>query len=105
MADPIRWPFVVRDRLGDDGVGALLAAQREWKEEVLITATDRYERRLVEEAGRLRDDVRSLSSELLAAEARLRGEMAGARVDVLKWSFAFWLGQIVSVGGLLALMR
>lgn len=120
MAEPIRWPFTVRERLGDDGVAALLAAQREWKEEVLTTATDRYERRLVEEASRIRADVAETRADLHAEvaqtraelaqtraelRAELRAESAATRADILRWSFGFWVGQLVSVGGLLALFR
>jgi hypothetical protein len=30
--------------------------------------------------------------------------MAADRVELLKWAFAFWVGQLVSVVGLVALL-
>jgi hypothetical protein len=64
---------------------------------VLITATDRLERRLAHEVGLLRQDFqRSLQD--------IRTDIASARVEMLRWSFAFWIGQVAAVGALLAFM-
>ena len=32
----------------------------------------------------------------------LRQEIASARVDLLKWSFLFWIGQVAAIAGMLA---
>jgi hypothetical protein len=48
----------------------------EWKKDVLETAADRFERRLTEETG------------------KLRVEMAGMEVRLIRWMFVFWLGQL-----------
>lgn len=61
------------------------------------TATDRYERRLTEEMGALR-------LEMHQGFASLRQEMAGVRVELLKWSFLSWIGQVAAIAGLLAYM-
>ncbi len=82
MAEPVRWPFALRQHVGDDGVAALLAAQKEWKEEVLTTATDRFEWRLAEECALLRQD------------------FAASRTEMLRWSFVFWIGQVASIAAL-----
>jgi hypothetical protein len=75
----------------------------------LITATERFERRLVEETAALRLDINGAESRiglrLKDCEMKLQGEIATVRTDLLRWSFAFWVGQLVSVGGLIALMR
>ena len=34
----------------------------------------------------------------------LRGEIASGRVDLFKWCFLFWVGQVLAIGGLLAVM-
>lgn len=115
MAEPVRWPFALRTQLGDEGVSALLAAQREWKEDVLTTATDRFERRLVDECAKLRVEMAGfradLTSQIKETEVLLRQDMmvvrqdmAGSRTDILRWAFAFWIGQVVAVGGLFAAM-
>lgn len=48
---------VLRAKLGDDGFLDLMemldSHEREWKKDVMETATDRFERRLTEESSRL----------------------------------------------------
>jgi hypothetical protein len=70
----------LRQKVGDDGFldlrGMMDDVSWEWKTNVLETATDRYERRLTEE----------ISS--------LRVELAATRVSILRWMFAFWVGQL-----------
>jgi hypothetical protein len=69
-------------------------AGRQWKDDVLTIAGERFERRLAEEIGALRID--------MAKEfAAVRVEMAALRTDLLKWSFLFWIGQVAAVGGML----
>jgi hypothetical protein len=60
-------------------------------------ATDRLERRLTEELSALR-------LEMHQGFASLRQEDAATRVELLKWSFVFWVGQVAAVAGLLAYM-
>jgi len=60
-------------------------------------ATDRFERRLVEGMSALR-------LEMHQGFAALRQENATTRVDLLKWSFLFWVAQVATVAGLLAYM-
>jgi hypothetical protein len=85
-----RVPAALRGRLGDDatfGLIELLGSERkDWSAQVMSMAADRFERRLTEELSALRQDI------------------AGVRVEWLKWSFAFWLGQIAVMAGLLAFM-
>jgi len=85
-----RVPASLRGRLGDDatfGLIELLGSERkDWSEHVMSLAGDRFERRLTEEMAALRQDIGSV------------------RVEWLKWSFAFWLGQIAVMAGLLAFM-
>ena len=100
-----RVPAVVRTRLGDDatfGLVELLDAERkDWSEQVLMTATDRFERRLTQEIGLLRHEFHTSLQEGLAA---IRAELATARVETLRWSFVFWIGQVAAVAALLAFM-
>ena len=60
-------------------------------------ATDRFERRLTEEMSALR-------LEMHQGFAALRQEDATTRVELLKWSFLFWIGQVAAIAGLLAYM-
>jgi hypothetical protein len=64
---------------------------------VLNANTERLERRISEE-------VSSLRVELHTSLAAIRQEVALGRVEHLKWSFAFWIGQLAAMAGLLALL-
>ena len=123
-------PAALARRLGEDGaeglVSVLDAFREEWSETVVTLAADRFDRRLTQETSALRVDVArelaglrsdiglelgALRAEVgreagaLRAEiAGFRVEMAGVRVEQLKWSFVFWIGQVAVTGGLFALM-
>jgi len=61
-------------------------------------ATDRVERRLTEEISALR-------LEMHQGFASLRQENATTRVELLTWSFLFWVGQLAAIASLLAYMQ
>jgi hypothetical protein len=96
-----RIPAALRTRLGDDatfGAIELLDAERkDWSEQVLSVAADRFERRLTEEIAGLR-------VELHEGLASVRHDIATTRVDWVKWSFVFWTGHLAAMAGLLAFM-
>ena len=61
-------------------------------------------------AGSLREEMHataaSLREELHATAASLREEMHKMRAELIKWSFAFWIGNIAVLSGImLALLR
>src|SRR5687768_4433372 len=81
--------------------------------------SERFERRLVEDFSVLRGQMVQFESgirqDLAQLGAGLREEMAtlgsgvrdaiaAARVDLFKWCFLFWVGQVLAIGGLLAVM-
>ena len=85
----------VAARLGDSAAAEELADMfdannRAVLDEATMQCIDRFERRLVEEASKLRVEMSQLRSDL-------RGEMATTRVELLRWAFLFWVGQLVSV--------
>ncbi len=86
---------VVRQRLGDDGTEALndmvIAAGREWQEDVLTTVANRFEARLTQEISTLRVDVTK--------------ELATMRVEIIRWSFVFRITQLAAMAGLVAYMK
>ncbi len=71
--------------------------------------TERFEGRLTEEISGLRVEMAngfaSLRQEMTQGLAQLRQEIAATKVDLIKWSFVFWTGQVVVLGGLMAIMR
>jgi hypothetical protein len=92
------------ERLGSDGtqglVTLLASTRTEWSDEVL-TAADRFERRLGTEISALRLD---MSRDLSALRVDVARDTAALRVELLKWSFLFWVGQVATMAGLLAFM-
>ncbi len=53
---------------------------------MLTVVTERFERRLIDEA------------------AKLRVEIAKDRFEVLKWMFLFWIGQLAGMAAILNFM-
>jgi len=120
-------PEALAERLGDEGTEglvALLASTRaEWTGEVLTTAVDRFESRLTTEISSMRVDftreistfrqditreISTLRQDVTREVSTLRQdvmrEVSGVRVELLKWSFLFWVGQVAAMAGLLAFM-
>lgn len=68
---------------------------------MVSAAADRFERRLTEEMSGLRLEFREGLHEGLTA---VRREVATTRIEMLRWSFLFWVGQVAAMAGLLAFM-
>jgi hypothetical protein len=83
-------PGSVRQQLGDETTFGLIelldSEQKDWSDRMLTMTADMFERRLTEQVGLLRQDI------------------ADARVEMLRWSFVFWIGQVAAVAALLAFM-
>ena len=94
-------PTALRERLGTTASFELVemvdSAGSQWRDDVLNETIERFERRLTEEVGGLRVEMAHLKMDL-------RQDIAAARVDILRWSFVFWIGQVAAVIGLVALM-
>lgn len=138
-------PPVLRMRLGHDATLGLLElfdlSHKEVRETVILACTERYERRLIEEASglrvqvsqydssirqdmaQLRADLRQDMAQLRAdlrqeiaqlgadlrremgeMQIRLREEMATSRVELFKWCFLFWIGQVLAIGGMMGVL-
>ena len=64
----------------------------------------------VQEKAATKDDLHqtasSLKDDLHQTEAALRKEIQDVKVDLLKWSFAFWVGAVAVLSGImLGLLR
>jgi hypothetical protein len=116
-------PPALRERLGSEGTGGLLhvldVAEREWSDKVLTLAGERFERRLAENASSLRVQISQsegavradmgklevrLVEQLSQMEVRVLREIAIGRVDTIKWSFLFWVGQVVAISAVMGTM-
>jgi hypothetical protein len=88
-------------RLGADAARELAevleSEQQMGSERVLTIAADRFERRLVEEASKLRVELSTFGSEL-------RQEFARDRFELLKWMFVFWIGQLAAMSAIMSFL-
>ncbi len=127
-------PAPLREQLGPEATGGLLhlleISHREWSADVIAACTERFERRLVEEVAGLRvqiaqteavlrrdmaemgADLRTEMAQMGAAVRQEMGQMGGGirqeiatgRVEMLKWCFLFWIGQLVTIASILGIM-
>ena len=82
---------ILRERLGEEGTTCLVSmletTRQEVKEEVTTNVSERFERRLAEECGALR--------------LEMTKGFASVEVTVIKWSFTFWISQLVAIAGVI----
>ena len=94
--------------LGRSAVAAL-DVMTEHHDEMLERATERIERRLAEECGKLRVEIAtgngSLRAEMAHGFGALRAEMIDRNAELLKWVLVQAAALIGVVAGLLALFR
>lgn len=90
---------LLRERLGDDGARELNDFVEQhgdvWRGDVVNTCTDRVDVRLHDYAKR---------SDVIEGFERIVNKLADMRVELLRWSFAFWIGQIVVLAALLRVL-
>lgn len=51
----------------------------------------------------LRQEITAVRQEMVGGFGQLRREMADQRVELLRWSFLFWIGQVAATAGLISL--
>jgi hypothetical protein len=92
-------------------------------DDVLNAVTDRFERRLAEECGTLRNEIGELRVHTVTQGTELRLEVARLRLDMteqfgavrldsetkhrelLKWALVFWVGQAASVAAIVSALN
>jgi len=52
----------------------------------------------------LHDGLTVVRQEVASLRQEVREEIATARVESLRWSFVFWIGQVAAIAALLAFM-
>jgi hypothetical protein len=127
-------PASLRERLGTEATGNLLSlfdlARREWRADLIAACTERYERRLSEEiagvrvqlsqveaslrteiaqmGASIRQDMAqmgaSIRQDMAQMGAGIRNDMAAGRVELFKWCFIFWIGQVLAITGIMGVM-
>ncbi|MBF0404786.1 MAG: DUF1640 domain-containing protein [Nitrospirae bacterium] len=122
-------PRVIRERLGDDASDTFATLINDIdlsaRKDAIAIAEERFERRLVEEAGKLRLEIRvetgkinerisevneritleigkvnerisEESGKLRIEIEKLRAETANTKAENIKWMFLFWIGQLAA---------
>jgi hypothetical protein len=91
--------LALRDRLGENGVRDLETYIEQHEEnrrtDVVNQITERLDFRMNECAKR---------NEMFEGFSRVVDRMADMKVELLRWSFAFWIGQIAVIMALLSYM-
>ena len=129
-----RMSLAVREKLGDEGTRDLEdwveGRGNEWRDQVTQLVAERFDARLATNAAELRVEMAKMRSELrqemqqgfahmcqaMASmqlslrkemadlQVTLRKELADNRVELIRWSFLFWIGQVAVMIGVLAYM-
>jgi hypothetical protein len=98
----------LRDRLGPEASQDLSHAFEEVQSDMLTITTERFEARLATVGSGLREDMVRMESGVRIALAdglsKIRTDISEARVNVLYWSFLFWLGQVAATAALVGVM-
>jgi len=109
----------LRDRLGPEASQELSDAFEEAQDDMLTIAVERYEARLTGVASEWRTELYQTQSEIRQEMARMdagiritfaeglsniRKEMSEMRVDVIRWSFLFWIGQVIATATVVGFM-
>lgn len=107
-------------QLGDEGADDLVdlinRATEDAKEDTIVLAGEKYERRLSEEIGVVNQNIAETRAELernisetraeleqriTRVEARLQTQLADTKAELIRWMFIFWAGQLVAMVGIL----
>lgn len=77
--------------------------------DVVVIVTERFERRLAEESGKLRVEMATefgkVRAEMAAGFGSLRAEMSDRNAELLKWGLIFGVTQTGAIAGIVALLR
>ena len=78
-------------------------------DDVIQIVTERFERRLAEENGKLRVEMATefgkLQVEMATGFGGLRAEMSDRNAEMLKWGLLFGATQTAALAGVIALLR
>jgi len=92
-------PVALRERLGEDATHEFYDyienSGEKWRRDVTTACTERMDVRMENLASR---------EDLAEGFARIAREMGNIRVELLRWSFAFWISQVAATTALMALL-
>jgi hypothetical protein len=98
----------LREKLGHQAADELVAVIEATKDDMLIASQERFETRLTSECAGIRQELTRVDGGLRMALAeglaKIRTEIAEARVEVLRWAFLFWVGQVAATAAIVAML-
>ncbi len=59
---------------------------------------------MVEMGASIRQDMARMGADIRQEMTGIRQDMASGRVELLKWCFLFWAGQVVAIAGIMGMM-
>lgn len=59
----------------------------------------------IDETSAMRGDIAEMRHELVRMEANLTAQIERSRSDLMKWSFAFWVGAVAAIAALAGVLR
>lgn len=109
----------LRDKLGPEASQDLTHAFEEVQHDMLTITSERFENRLIAVGAELRSEIHQTQSDLRQEMARMdaglrvtlldglskiRTDLSESRVEVMRWSFFFWVGQFAATSALIGLL-
>ncbi len=98
----------LRDKLGTEASHDLTHAFEEQQDLMLTTMTERFEGRLMAVGSELRQEMARMDSGIRITLAdglsKIRTDLSESRVEVLRWSFFFWIGQFTATVALIGFL-
>ena len=103
-------PKIIRDKFGEECTDAFTGLIKEIdldaRKDAIAIAAERFENRLTEEIGKVDQRITEESGKLRLEMEKLRTEIEKNKVDIIKWMFIFWVGQIGVLSAIIiAMMR
>jgi hypothetical protein len=91
------------------GASAALMEMTNNDNDVIVIVTERFERRLAEENGKLRVEMATefgkVRAEMAAGFGSLRAEVSDRNAELLKWGLLFGVTQTAAIAGIVVLLR
>ncbi len=98
-------PKILQEKLTEEGANALVGILDKVEERseahTLQVAEERFEKNLEKAKTELREEINKVDKRLEQVKSELKADIANVRADLIKWMFIFWVGQVITITGIL----